>query len=362
MRTAQGPLSALLLLLAMGGCTFSPRIPAGKIACAITADCPGEMICLGALCQSRVGNVIVPPDAAADTADTAADSSAEAAPPDEAAPRDLSAEPAPSVDAAGEREARMDAPPNPADAPSDGPHCPAGDDLTTGLVAFLPMDDGGRNPVLSEQSRNHIMAVVSNLDSGTTWVPGRSGSGLSLSGGTAGGWITLGGTPVSSALNTIIDGFSFSLWAKFPKGTPADGVLISRRAAGAKGYLYRISVSGGRLRAQLYTTNGSHADLTANQTLPTDGNWMHVGGAYGDVGQGLEIFVNGDSVGKDPLFALQLGAENTPVLFGGAEDPLALSPSTTVIDHLRGALDDVAIYSRVLPPSAFKALFCGVRP
>jgi hypothetical protein len=351
----------MLLLLVMAGCTFSPRIPAGKIACAITGDCPGEMICLGALCQSRVGNVIVLPDAAAD-ADTAADSSPEAAPPDGAGPRDQSAELAPSTDAAGDRDAKTDEPPNPADATSDGPNCPPSGDLTTGLVAFMPMDDGGRNPVISEQSPNHIMAVVSNLDNGTSWVPGRFGSGLSLSGGTSSGWITLGGTPVSSTLNTIIDGFSFSLWVKFPKGTPADGVLISRRAAGAKGYLYRISVSGGRLRAQLHTTNGSHADLTANQALLTDGNWMHVGGAYGDVGQGLEIFVNGDSVGKDPLFALQLGAENTPVLFGGAEDPLALFPATTIIDHLRGALDDVAIYSRVLPPSAFKALFCGVRP
>ncbi|MEA2697445.1 MAG: hypothetical protein QOI66_1716, partial [Myxococcales bacterium] len=234
MRPAHGLRSAMLLLLATAGCTFSPRIPAGKITCAITDDCLGEMICLDGVCQSR-GNVMILPDAAAD-------SSVEAGQPDKPAPRDLSADPAPSADATGadatgadatgDRDAKMDELPNPADATNDGPNCPPAGDLTTGLVAFLPLDDGGRNPVLSEQSRNHIMAVVSNLDNGTSWVPGRFGTGLSLSGGTAGGWITLGGTPVSSALNSIIDGFSFSLWVKFPKGTPADGVLISRRAAG----------------------------------------------------------------------------------------------------------------------------------
>ncbi|HEY2903661.1 MAG TPA: LamG domain-containing protein [Polyangia bacterium] len=249
--------------------------------------------------------------------------------------------------------------------PPDWPVCtpPSGViDLATGLIVYLQLDENSGNPTINDSSTDHLFTMVNALAGGASWVSGRFGFGLSLNGGTDGAWISVEGTD-TSAVNKISDGITVAAWAKFPVGAQPNGSVLSRRAAGPKGYLYRFSVADGRLRAQLHTANGSNVDLTANQPLPTDGRWMHLAMTYTDTGPtpGVEMFVNGESFGR-VLFALQFGAEETALLMGGDEDVTAVMPADVVINRLGGALDEMAVYNLALSATQVKALACGARP
>lgn len=346
-----------------GSCMFSPHLPAGKISCSTRTACPSDFpLCVDNVCSS---NGVTPSTDARDVMPAT-----DVAGPDAADHEDTPAiDVATDADAAGETMA-ADAQDVAADVAADVlpeagadtgmPACPAAD-LTTGLLVFLPLDDGGQNPDVDDQAPGQLDAFVNKLDTGSTWVAGRFGSALSLNGGSSGAWITVGGAPPSLSLNRIVSGFSFSLWVKFPKGKINDGVLISRRAEGAKGYLYELSVTNGRLEGQIYTTNGNHSDVTSNQTLLTDGNWMHIGAAYA-MADGFQLYINGVPVGKDPMFGMAIGDETTALLIGGAEDPQALFPTLSIVGQPRAALDDVAIYTTALSSTAFRALACGARP
>jgi hypothetical protein len=372
----------LLFLLAETGCSFSPHLASGKIECTFAQqDCPARFpYCFAGTChssalsddgggsggsvsgdgavvdQSGPADQMVPPDAATDRAGVDGDRVVDVA-------ADL------AVDLAVDHGADRGPTDVPVEVgpPPDWPVCTpssAGDVLLSkGLIVYLRLDEGTGNPALNDSSPNNIGVVANNLSGGATWVSGRFGKGLSLAGGENGAWIAVGGTPLSPALNAITDGLSVSLWAKFPPGTPKDGVLLSRRFAGALGFLYRISVSGGSLRFEIYTTNGNHADYTGNQKLPTNGKWMHIAATYSDTGvvPGLNLYVNGGSHGMQ-MYGLQLTTENTLMLVGAAETPTAPMPENTVAQRLLGALDEVAVYNRPLNLDEIQALSCGAQP
>ena len=254
--------------------------------------------------------------------------------------------------------------PTEAPAPPDWPVCtpPPNVDLDSGLVVYLQLDDVGTNPMITDSSANHLSTMVTGLPTAASWTAGRFGGALALSGGADGGWAAVGATLASEpALNMIINGLGLSVWTKFAPGTPPDGVLLSRRQSGAHGYLYRISVSGGKLRVELHTTNGTAADVSGNRALPIDGHWMHLGVSYDVTAATIELFVNGDSFGTFS-FSLPFPAELTALLIGGEENATAAMPTTTIDRRLTGTLDEVAVYSRALTADQVKALACGARP
>jgi hypothetical protein len=334
----------LVALVVASGCSFSPHAPPGKIR---DADAMVDV-------SSR------PTDGLPDAVVDALESTEPGGEDGEAGDAGEAGSDGPARDA----EQTMEVTEIAEVPPPEWPICtaPGGGDLGTGLVVYLPLDDATSNPVIADRSANHIFTMVNNLEQGAAWVTGRFGDALSLAGGAGGGWIAVGGTPPSPALNKIVDGLTLSVWVKFSAGTPPpDGVLLARRAAGPRGYLQRISISAGTLRAELHTKNGSHADLSGNRPLPTDGKWMHLGVTYNDSGQGLELFVNGESFGKQQ-FALQFGPEETLLTMGAAEDAMAVAPEMTVIDRLAGKIDELAVYGRALSADQIKALACGARP
>lgn len=241
---------------------------------------------------------------------------------------------------------------------------PGAPQLADGLLLYLRLDESGLDPVLSDSSSNKLSTTVSGLDSGgASWVGnGRRVGGLALAGGANGGWVSIGGT---NTLNDAASGFAFSAWVRFPPGRPNNGVIAARRAEGPFGYLYRISVADGRLRAQLHTSNGFNADQIGNQLLPTDGRWMHVTVSY-EINGVLGLFVNGTPYGA-MRFGLQLGPENTPLIIGGAENvtrpaPGGLTTGLPIVDRMAGALDEVAFYKRPLTSIEVMALACGASP
>ncbi|HEX3695429.1 MAG TPA: LamG domain-containing protein [Polyangia bacterium] len=362
------------------GCSFSPTLPLNKIVCSGPQDCPTDYpACAAGACVKAVaadaatdaraaGN-----DATVDQTDTPSSDVASEGGQGTGGPAGTGGQagtggPVGTGGQAGTggQDAAVDQPPDAAEvAPPDWPVCtpPSGViDLSTGLIVYLQLDEDSGNPTINDSSVNHLVTTVNALLGGASWVSGRFGSGLSLHGGTNGAWISVEGTD-TSAVNKISDGITVSAWAKFPVGSPPDGSLLSRRAAGPKGYLYRFSVAGGQLRAQLHTANGTNVDLTANQPLPTDGRWMHLAMTYTDTGPtpGVELFVNGDTFGR-VSFALQFGAEETALLMGGDEDPAAVMPATAITNRFAGALDELAVYNLALSATQMKALACGAQP
>ncbi|HEY0708736.1 MAG TPA: LamG domain-containing protein [Polyangia bacterium] len=252
-------------------------------------------------------------------------------------------------------------------APVDWPTCatvPAAPALATGLLVHLRLDETGLNPVLTDQSPSKLPASVAVLGSGGSFISGaRFGGGLKLNGGPNGSSISVGGTNV---LNAAYDAFTFSAWLKFAAGKPADGVVASRRAEGPYGYLYRISISDGRLRVQIHTANGSNANFASDQPLPTDGRWMHVAVTYAINPGQVAIFVNGAAYGA-VKFSLQLGPENTSLIVGGADSIVrppqgTIPPPITIIDRLAASFDEVSFYKRALTPVEVMAIACGVSP
>ncbi|HEX3697635.1 MAG TPA: LamG domain-containing protein [Polyangia bacterium] len=372
----------VLFLLAATGCSFSPHLPAGgKITCGSQDKCPSQFPnCFDGTCHSFA--LTNDGGGTGGSGGGGSGSGADGAVVDQSGPVDQMMSPDAAVDrTAGDGGADLavdlmvdqsvdhgltDVPVE-VGPPPDWPVCTpssAGDVLlSSGLIVYLQLDEGTSNPVLNDSSTYDLGVTVNNLSGGGSWVSGRFGKGLSLAGGNNGAWIAVGGTPPSPVLNAISDGLSLSLWAKFPPGTPKDGVLLSRRYAGALGFLYRISVSAGSLRFEIYSTNGNHADYTGNQKLPTNGKWMHIAATYGDSGAvpGLKLYVNGVSHGGQ-MFGLSLTTENTLLLVGAAETPTAPMPETTIAQRLQGALDEVAVYNRPLNLDEIQALSCGARP
>jgi hypothetical protein len=389
---------ALMVLAA--GCKFSPGLPEGEFRCDQSTTCPqGLSVCFEGLCYStnpagggtggrsgtggnggggQGGAMSSTPggnggsgsgggggssggDALSPT-DAGSNPDLSAPKPDVAVDRP-SSDAAPAMDAIPVHDVR---PPMEVATPVDWPECtpPAAPNLPLGLLAHLRLDESGTSPVLADSSPNKLDATATGLGAGgATWVSGRLRGALSLTGGVNGGSVKVGGTHL---LNSAYEGFTFSTWARFPQGTPGNGVIASRRAEGPYGYLYRISVAGGRLRVQLHTANGSNADLTSDQVLPTNGRWMHIAVVYATIPGSVALFVNGASFGS-VKFSLQLGPENTPLVIGGAESivrppPGTIPPPITIIDRLPGALDEVSFFRRALTAPEVMALACGTLP
>ena len=345
-----------LLAAAMApACTFSGRALPGRISCHADRDCPTEVpVCRQNLCFTSAIN----DDAS--TSDGPGDSAADAG-------GDGGGGAADGLDVPADRNAPdgvdvgvgVDMGPDAADWPICTP--PVVTSLGQGLVAYLRLDDGPSDPIIADSSPNKLSAMLNQVDTMTAWTSGRFGRAVSLPGSATGGYITVG---PPQKLNVVAAALSVSVWIKFPTGAASDGTVVSRRAAGAAGYHYLISVSANHLRVRLHSSNGLFADLTSNQPLPSGSEWMHLGVTYvADVAatNGLRLYVNGKPFGT-MTFPLPFGTENTPLLVGAAEAPNRDLPSTQIIDRLAATIDEVALYNRVLTPDEITALACGTQP
>jgi hypothetical protein len=338
-----------LLAAAMApACTFSGRALPGRISCAADGDCPTEVpVCRQNACYTRASN----DDAS--TSDGGSDGSVDASADGSAV------EQATDLPSDGHAPDGVDSAPDAADWPVCTP--PVVTSLAQGLVAYLRLDDGPADPLIADSSPNKLSVMLNQIDPQMAWTSGRFGRALSLSGGAAGGYVTVG---PPQKLNVVAASLSVSAWIKFPGGAASDGTVVSRRAAGAAGYHYLISVSANHLRVRLHSSNGLFADLTSNQPLPSGSEWMHLGVTYvADVAitNGLRLYVNGKPFGT-MTFPLPFGTENTPLLVGAAEAPNRDLPSTHIVDRLAAVVDEVALYNRVLTPAEITALACGAQP
>lgn len=331
-----GLIGCLVVVVTTPGCVFSPTIAPGKVTCDSTFDCPPGPAPDGQMSGSGGDGV----------GDAVGTGGADGVPGAE-----VTDGPSPAADG--------DAPGVP-----NWPVCtpPITTGLDQGLVVYLRLDDGPPDPVITDSSPRHLSVMLSSqLDPQTVWTDGRFGRAVTLPGGMAGGFVTVG---PPEKLNVVATHLSVSAWVRFPGGSASDGAVVSRRAAGAGGYYYLMSISNNHLRVRMFTSNGINADLSSNQLLPPGSEWMHLAFTYvadPKVTDSLDLFVNGKAFGSK-AFSLVFAAENTPLLVGAAEAPNFDLPAKTFVDRLAAEVDEVAVYNRTLSPDEILSLACGARP
>jgi hypothetical protein len=242
------------------------------------------------------------------------------------------------------------APPSPPPPPDAGaardPDPPPSAGLAAGLLLYLPLDDGPGHTSARDRSGHENAARLEGLDADRAWVAGRFGGALAFDGG------RLRVEPGPS-LNEISEAFTIAAWVRSAPEGDADGVILSRAAPGAGGYLYELLLEHGQPRIAINSSNGYRADLKHPRAI-SRGRWVHLAVTYA-LGS-LRLYVDGELVASDG-YAHPLPPEASPVIVGarerGPDDPPA---------PFSGQLDEVLLHARALSADEVAALAGGQRP
>ncbi|MDX3750709.1 LamG domain-containing protein [Streptomyces sp. AK08-02] len=239
--------------------------------------------------------------------------------------------------------------------------------LTDAQVATLhdkkPVENAGR-PAKAVWSLDEV--------SPANTVSGRAQKiSASLHGGTAlggagvdGGAVNLNGTDgyavTGQPLLDTYQSFAVSLWARLPKDKEARAmVAASQGSDNQRGFeLYHSSALGGWVfqRAVADTTDASvvratYAACSANTNCSAGqlGEWAHVVGVYDIDAAQMRLYVNGVLRATQPFTSTWMA--RGPVALGAAAYPNGIG------GFLKGDLDDVRMYDRVISDDEVRALF-----
>jgi hypothetical protein len=150
---------------------------------------------------------------------------------------------------------------------------------------------------------------------------------------------------------------SFAAWVLLPPA--ASGTLVSRRNAGAGGYLYNVRLSKGRLSANINVGNAYTGAVNGPTELPP-GAWTHVAMTFDS--QFLKLFVNGQVVATAE-YRLSVPPALTPILIGATEVESADHDKVIgAMERLPARIDDMLLYDRMLSDDDVIRLANGVRP
>jgi hypothetical protein len=266
---------------------------------------------------------------------SSADLAADAGP--ETSPDVTTSVDAAEVDAAGVDAAEVDAAGvDVAEPPSASPR----------LLLSLPLDDAGGSTAARDRSGLQQQVTLRRLDAARCWVDGRQGGALALQ---RNGYLHVG---IRDALASP-GAFSFATWFRRERSDD-DGVLLSRGAVGAGGYVYRLWLSDDHLRMQL-NDPGPLVGLsrTGRSPLPVR-RWVHVAMTFD--GRRARLYQDG-AITDDWPYDQPLAAPATrPMLIGASESP---SDEEGVRDRLTGRLDEVLFYEGALDAAQVAALAQG---
>ena len=199
----------------------------------------------------------------------------------------------------------------------------------TTLVSQWKVDEG-----TGTTTRDSIASRSGTLRNGAVWTTGRIGRAVSMDG--VDDYITL------PALETTGQAFSIAAWVKnssFPTGVsqPFVDKGTDYTAAGTYWMIGQTAVSGqNRLRFRLKTGTTTTTLTAASGSLPTN-TWYHVAATYD--GSKMHLYLNGTEVGTVSKSGWVARGTGVPVYIGRSPDGGS---------YLRGAIDDVRVYSSAL--------------
>ncbi|MFI6760895.1 GH92 family glycosyl hydrolase [Micromonospora sp. NPDC050417] len=202
-------------------------------------------------------------------------------------------------------------------------------------VGYWPLDENTGTVAADQVARND-----GTLVNGATWTPGRTGSGIQLSGG--GQYVDTG--------RTILDttgSYSVAAWARLDKVDGAFQTVVSQD--GARNSAFFLQYSGSDRRFAM-----SFANLRAvAPTAPVAGQWYHLVGVRDAATGRLALYVDG-MLGRQ-VDACAGEASTGPLVIGRGR--FGGGP----VDYLGGAVDQVHVYDRALDATEVRALFASGR-
>ena len=205
------------------------------------------------------------------------------------------------------------------------------------LVSQWKLDEG-----TGTTTSDAVAGGTATLQSGATWTTGKSSAAVNMDG--VDDYISLPRLDVTGSAITL------SAWLKnssFPTGV--EQRFVSKASDSSQDRTYWMlgqTTAGGQNRLQFrLKAGGSTATLTASTgTLPLN-TWYHAAATYD--GSTMRLYLNGAEVGSVAESGLISRGRNVPVNLGR-------SPEGS--NYLRGAIDDVRIYSSALTAAEVAAL------
>lgn len=237
-----------------------------------------------------------------------------------------------------------------------------------GLLAYWDLDDGSGSTAkeLIRKVDGRDLKVIGNV----SWVEGKSGKAFYFDGSTV---LAMDGAKVIRTENITV-----SLWAKiesFPESdTGANLFMVNSDLAALDRGAFDFGFFGAGLRSYVVNNfaggTGDGVSHGVNIESQIKGKWQHFAVVYNQ-DEGAEyakLYLNGNEVASSNLISilgleLKLGYPRTASYkkcdfnIGGYVDT-----GGNVIRSINGAMDDIAIYGRVLSAAEIKILASGTRP
>jgi len=205
------------------------------------------------------------------------------------------------------------------------------------LASHWELDEGA-----GTTTNDAVAGGTGTLQDDAMWTTGKSGAAVNMDG--AGDYISLPRIDVTGSAITL------SAWVKNSSfATGVEQRFVSKAYDSSEERTYWMlgqTTAGGQNRLQFrLKAGGSTATLTASTgTLPLN-TWYHAAATYD--GSTMRLYLNGTEVGSVAESGLISRGRNVPVNLGR-------SPEGS--NYLRGAIDDVRIYSSALTAAEVAAL------
>lgn len=169
------------------------------------------------------------------------------------------------------------------------------------------------------------------------WVDGKLGRGLKF--GEPGNYVKV---PDDDVLNLTT--FTVTCWGKLHKTDTWQQLMGKADAEGNDGNYYFQILGGGETVAIAFSQGHNQRKFAKSETIVTDGKWHHMAGTY-DL-KNLRIYVDGiierESEYKGP-------PDQVP-------DPLSIGGTSSGGHPVRGALDEIGIFNKVLSDNDIESI------
>lgn len=224
-----------------------------------------------------------------------------------------------------------------------------------GPVAYWRLADGGRR-IASDEAAEHFGVYHHGATNNTHDGVGRASGGCASFDGKHGCVI------IRHADGFLLSEGTVSLWCK-PERVSGPQALFSKDASGfVDGGHLTLSLDHARVAARLQSKRDSF-ELRSREI--SAGEWVHVAFTFGT--GGMKLFVAGRLAGsaeyQGGLDKTSGGKGNHEAIVLGASTMMSASgKSHPLTDHYRGALDEVAIFSRQLSAAEVERLSAATVP